>query len=94
MSYCFDIPDIYFSRHRKWGDILTQTYKATFIEGVIENGENLEAKLFPLNKKKRFSEEDYKELLSHVVTTIQYRNTEIEKILDGKSKSLLLPPER
>ncbi len=75
-SYCFDIPEIYFCKHKKMAYALIKVYTNSFMEEVIENRNNLElCKLLNMNA------EEYKLFLKNVVNTIQKRTHNIKDVL-------------
>lgn len=79
MSQCFDIPEIYFIKHKKITDALIQIYKNSYMENIVENKKQIE-----LTKILKMNKEEYKEFLEYIVDTIQNRNNEIMDVLEQK----------
>ena len=76
-SYCFDIPDIYFSKYPKWVNALKMIYNDVYVDDIVNNNK------FYVNTIKfleMMNRTNYKEFLNHVVSVIMNR----EKILKRK----------
>ncbi len=81
MSQCFDIPEIYFIKHKKITDAFFQVYKNAYMENIIENKEQIKfPNILEMNK------EIYKEFLKHIVYKIEYRNNKIMDVLEQKKE--------
>lgn len=79
LSQCFDIPEIYFIKHKKFTDALVQVYKNAYMENIIKNKEQIKfPNILEMNK------ETYKEFLKYIVYTIEYRNNKIMNVLKQK----------
>lgn len=78
-SHCFDIPEIYFSKYKKFTDAFVQVYKNAYMEDIIENKKQIE-----LPKILKMSKDEYKEFLKYIVDTIQNRNNKIIDLLEQK----------
>lgn len=79
MSQCFDLPEIYFIKHKKITDALVQVYRNAYMENIIENKKQIELpKILKINKK------EYTEFLKHIVVTIKNRKNRIMDELEQK----------
>ncbi len=81
MSQCFDLPEIYFNRHKKFTDSLVHVYKNAYMEDIIENREKIKfPDILEMNKEK------YKKFLKYIVDTIKDRNNSIMCALEKKKR--------
>lgn len=76
-SYCFDIPDIYFKKNEKMSKALISVYQYSFMENIVEN-----PKEWNTDQLLEMTIDDYISFLTHIIEIINYRNHELEKILN------------
>lgn len=69
-SYCFDIPDLYFYKNRRWAYALQTVYIDSFLDEVIYSS-------YAMNTKKfldYMNEDTYMDFLNHICKVIETRN--------------------
>ncbi len=79
-SNCFDIPEIYFERHKRMARALVKVYKDAYMDDIIENKKRLN-----LDELIKLSIEEYKRFLISIVDTIKFRNHKINEKLVSKT---------
>lgn len=76
MSYCFDIPDIYFKKNEKWFLLMKQLYPNACLDGIADREFSTDDGKQFLDKMNR---ETYPRFLKHITGVIQTR----EEYLNG-----------
>jgi len=69
-AYCFDIPDIYFTRYKSWFLAMQIIYPNSFLDGIINSDFSKETNIF-LND---INKESYELFLTHIVKIIHKLN--------------------
>lgn len=86
-SCCFDIPDIYFKRHKTWTEYLIKEYPNSFINDIANSNNvfcaNGNIKFFLDNMEKE-GKRIYIDFLKHIISVIEHR----EKQIGGYLKKL------
>lgn len=83
MAHCYDIPDIYYNRYKKFAEFVYKNiYKNVFIEDIFIN-----SKYDSVDKILKMTQQEYDVFLKYVVKIIKKRNILLNEILKDEMKN-------